>query len=400
MGQGGSAADPCSCKPASEARSTLSSRDLSTIKVARSDSDRRSMSYDPDHFKRAQAPQSCACAKAGTRRSRRGSVICSVRRYAAAAFRWPAVEEAKSCCVSAKPGVFKVMRQVAQTRRAYLARLGITPTPESQAYPRRSRSKDFVIDWKERALSSVSTEASEDALPAHAGHVNDRPSGRDFRNVFLRKLSYEGVWLPPVQQPKRQQTLIVFDWDDTLLCTSYLSQRRGMMNFTSGLLQERLADIALAGTRLLELASRLGETLIITNAMDDWVESSAKKFLPSLLPGLQAIEVISARQRYEAQYPMQVSKWKREAFLDVRRKRNLDSVTNFIAIGDSVFEMDAAIGVGEVFPNAIVKTVKFRPDPSPEELRKELELAYRRLVYIVESGRDLQVAIERRSSSE
>jgi hypothetical protein len=55
--------------------------------------------------------------------------------------------------------------------------------------------------------------------------VNPR-SQDDFRVNFLKKLSYQGVWVPQAKRPPQHQTLIIFDWDDTLLCTTYLNVRQ------------------------------------------------------------------------------------------------------------------------------------------------------------------------------
>lgn len=41
------------------------------------------------------------------------------------------------------------------------------------------------------------------------------------RNKFLSKLAYSHVWQAPQHRAKPHQTLIVFDWDDTLFCTSH-----------------------------------------------------------------------------------------------------------------------------------------------------------------------------------
>ena len=43
------------------------------------------------------------------------------------------------------------------------------------------------------------------------------------RRKYLSKLTYHQVWLAPIQQPKTHMNLIIFDWDDTLLCTGYLN---------------------------------------------------------------------------------------------------------------------------------------------------------------------------------
>jgi hypothetical protein len=48
-------------------------------------------------------------------------------------------------------------------------------------------------------------------------------STEEMRNRYLSKLAYEQVWLSPMHQPKAQQTCIIFDWDDTLLCTSEIT---------------------------------------------------------------------------------------------------------------------------------------------------------------------------------
>jgi hypothetical protein len=42
------------------------------------------------------------------------------------------------------------------------------------------------------------------------------------RNNFLSKLAYQKMWISPQARPKTHQTSIIFDWDDTILCTSFL----------------------------------------------------------------------------------------------------------------------------------------------------------------------------------
>ena len=47
--------------------------------------------------------------------------------------------------------------------------------------------------------------------------------GDQLRKNLLRKLTYEKIWLTPMQKPKPYETAIIFDWDDTLLCTSFIN---------------------------------------------------------------------------------------------------------------------------------------------------------------------------------
>jgi hypothetical protein len=222
----------------------------------------------------------------------------------------------------------------------------------------------------------------------------DLKSQDDFRVSFLRKLSYEKVWVPQAQRPPKHQTVIIFDWDDTLLCTSFLNLRQDQP--LPPIVDRHLRGIESAGRRLLELAGRLGHTFIITNAMTGWVEYSAAKYVPDLLPVLQKVRVISARGRYEAQFPGEVSKWKINAFLEVQRQLDSQIITNLISLGDSNFEMDAVHVMGKEFAQALIKTIKFRENPSPEELLKQLELVAQKFERIVENARNLKIGLERK----
>ena len=54
------------------------------------------------------------------------------------------------------------------------------------------------------------------------------------------------------------------------------------------------------------------------------------------------IDIISARTRYEKVLPRQYQEWKTRAFLDVTKILEMQAVTNIVALGDNVFEIEAA----------------------------------------------------------
>ena len=56
----------------------------------------------------------------------------------------------------------------------------------------------------------------------------------------------------------------------------------------------------------------------------------------------------------------------------------MQAITNIIALGDNVFEIDAAHKLHQQFQkdNAFIKTVKFRSNPSTAELIKQIKLVY------------------------
>ena len=45
----------------------------------------------------------------------------------------------------------------------------------------------------------------------------------EIRRNFLSRLTYNGIWLTPALKPKPYETVIIFDWDDTILCTSFIN---------------------------------------------------------------------------------------------------------------------------------------------------------------------------------
>lgn len=284
--------------------------------------------------------------------------------------------------------------EVGRRRVDYLHRLGIQkdkpsfarmPSQVVEAPPRvmPDRTEDDEEDEREDGFTRI-FEMNMEAL-----RVKD-----DFRVQYLQKLSYQKAWVPRAQRPPKHQTVVIFDWDDTLLCTSYLNMRQGQA--LSPLIERHLRGIEAADRKLLELAMRLGQTFIITNAMNGWVEYSAAQYVPDLLPVLQRINIISARGKYENLYPGEVGKWKVNAFLEVQRELDSQIITNLISLGDSNFEMDAVHIMGKEFAQALVKTIKFRENPSPEELLKQLELVAQKFEKIVENARNLKIGLERK----
>jgi len=258
-------------------------------------------------------------------------------------------------------------------RSRYLSHLGIHPQPPA----------------KHCAFGLPSARRVSAAEGAGAGGEGGTGS---FRVSFLRKLSYEQVWLPRALRPPAHQTIVIFDWDDTLLCTSYLANLHGQSLPPS--IQRLLQSIAATGRKLLELSLRAGRTFIVTNAMRKWVESSAETYLPELLPMLQQVGVVSARDRYEEQFPKEVGKWKACAFHDVRSKLDSEAVTNVVSLGDSRYEIEAARAMGKEFARVRIKTVKLQEEPTPRELLRELELLADRFGTIVGTAQDRTVSVQ------
>jgi len=101
------------------------------------------------------------------------------------------------------------------------------------------------------------------------------------------------------------QTVVIFDWDDTLLSSTYLASLGYRLDLQQSFppdLQEQLDELEKHVILLLQTCiDTVGahRTVIITNAERGWVELSAKKFIPRVCEVLDKCHVISARTTFE-----------------------------------------------------------------------------------------------------
>jgi len=191
---------------------------------------------------------------------------------------------------------------------------------------------------------------------------------------------------------------------------------------------------------VLNLALEYGPVTVVTNAETGWVQLSAHKFIPLVVPILSKLTIISARSTYEPMFPGSPLKWKyycqtnstRTALLCVRSGRSVhirpvltrlcvcvciccvvlvcvgfqERITalaplnskrekNILSFGDSHVEREAVRACTRGMPNTRTKSVKFAERPSMEQLRRQIELVTNCLQYIYshEGDLDLQLTV-------
>lgn len=201
---------------------------------------------------------------------------------------------------------------------------------------------------------------------------------------------------PPQQE---QDTVIVFDWDDTLLSSSFLSQRGYRLDTpmpVAGELVDALAALAAAVCAVMEQAmAHADRVIIITNAETGWVELSAAKFLPTVVPLLKRVTVLSARSTYERLFPASPLQWKFYAFQQHLAQTLAQTCVakNVLSFGDSHVERQAVRAVTRGAVNTRTKSVKFAERPSLDQLRREIELVHNCFQYILTHAGDLDLQL-------
>lgn len=228
--------------------------------------------------------------------------------------------------------------------------------------------------------------------------LNFVKSSEALRRSYLAKLIYSNIWQPTKKQ-KDHNSLIIFDWDDTLLCTSFLTPN-GI--FLENMLlekheNEKLKQLDALAHKILSASVQKADTYIITNAEQGWVEYSAERFYPKVFSILDKVKIISARGEFEKKHPNNSRQWKIQTFLKMVDEFDTDLITNFICLGDSVIEMEAAHIFASKFSQAFIKTVKFKETPSLDELIKELTLVTEQFLMIFSAVKNLTIRVERKT---
>lgn len=188
-----------------------------------------------------------------------------------------------------------------------------------------------------------------------------------------------------------EDTFLIFDWDDTLLPTTWIEKQGLRLDgpWPSKEQELQLQHMAKQAKQTLQAAKALGEVILVTNAERGWVELSCQKFMPDLCESLQDVRILSARSAYERQGVANPSDWKYLAFQHELTRfceeqpaasGQADAVMaatrrwNVISIGDSPFEREALIRVTAHMPDSCVKAVKLMAKPEVQQLIQQNEL--------------------------
>jgi len=237
----------------------------------------------------------------------------------------------------------------------------------------------------------------------------DRPDGDVADEAMDTKTDGDDTTKSSSTIPKTPcpDTVIIFDWDDTLLASSFLSSRGYRLdtemekNNDHAMVEAQLRELESSVASLLTLAQQYGTVHVVTNAETGWVQLSAQKFMPGLVPLLSKVSVLSARSTFEPAHPDAPLKWKFFAFQEKLanhfstewKSTWAGGKKNVISFGDSHVEREAVRAVTRGMASTRCKSVKFAERPSTEQLRRQLELVTNCFHYIHQHDGDLDLQL-------
>lgn len=180
------------------------------------------------------------------------------------------------------------------------------------------------------------------------------------------------------------ETLLIFDWDDTVLPSTWVQHQKLRLDEASEVTaqqREQLNEVATCVAETLRQAKQYGKVVLVTNAEKGWIELSCKKFLPTLYPVLEGIEILSARSTYETPQMTSPLDWKLRAFeSEICRVYGSEILAeptmrkNVLSLGDSVHEREALMRSTALFPNCLSKSLKFVERPDISQIIKQHQL--------------------------
>ncbi|CAM9357627.1 unnamed protein product [Ectocarpus sp. 8 AP-2014] len=198
------------------------------------------------------------------------------------------------------------------------------------------------------------------------------------------------------------EPLIVFDWDDTMLTSSWIQVndllQAGSYDELPQEVRRDLAQLERSVVKCLKNARRLGTVIIITNAESGWVELSAARFFVNVLPLLEGVPVISARSLFESQFPGSPLCWKSAAFAYMMHDHFLERPQwmqkKVVSIGDSNEEKVAMRIASGQHGTMAAKSVKFITGPDPEALACQLDFVTKHLASVLSSNSDMDIVLD------
>ena len=197
--------------------------------------------------------------------------------------------------------------------------------------------------------------------------------GKNSYSSYLNKLINKNLL---ISTPKKINNIFIFDWDDTLFCTSVLSPN-GYFDSEREILPsqlKRIEKLEIFVECILVKSLEKGDTYIISNSEAAWIKYSCEIFFPNVYKLLNKIKIISGRDLYEDKFPQDYKTWKIKAFNTILKNYSLNLPTNIMTFGDSTYDIDASYDLVKKFPNGFIKAIKFQEFPLIQDLIKQLIL--------------------------
>ncbi|EAA17402.1 hypothetical protein YYC_03896 [Plasmodium yoelii 17X] len=179
--------------------------------------------------------------------------------------------------------------------------------------------------------------------------------------------------------------LIVFDYDDTILPTSWITvkMKLGLFDMIPKHIRQLFNKLSNVVINTLSLCLTQGKLVIVTNASLEWLINSAKNYIPLVWSFIvhNNIRIVSARDTLVNTF-VDPKDWKKVIFHQIINELlspylyNTSFICFIYSVGDGNDERNACFFISQLnqYSSCIFKSLKFLPEPTCQKLIAEHEL--------------------------
>ncbi|CXI15894.1 HAD domain ookinete protein [Plasmodium berghei] len=179
--------------------------------------------------------------------------------------------------------------------------------------------------------------------------------------------------------------LIVFDYDDTILPTSWITvkMKLGLFDVIPKHIRQLFNKLSNVVINTLRLCLTQGKLVIVTNASLEWLINSAKNYIPLVWSFIvhNNIRIVSARDTLVNTF-VDSKDWKKVIFHQIINELlspylyNTSFICFIYSVGDGNDERNACFFISQLnqYSSCIFKSLKFLPEPTCQKLIAEHEL--------------------------
>jgi HD superfamily phosphohydrolase len=170
------------------------------------------------------------------------------------------------------------------------------------------------------------------------------------------------------QASKGKETIFIIDWDDTLMCTTFISRKVSGLSDDEQYIVSNLGKVV---SNFLKECNKYGKIIIMTNSSKEWIKKTTKDYLKINHESFDNIAIISTRDRY-LKKGIEKKKWKELALDDLIAKYK-EKIQNLICVSDSEKDIDVFKNLSTKNKEINISTIKFKTKPSPLIMIKEIK---------------------------
>ena len=188
----------------------------------------------------------------------------------------------------------------------------------------------------------------------------------------------------------KKETVFILDWDDTLMCTSFIFSRTKSLSDEEKNIITNLGKIV---SIFLKECLKYGNIIIMTNSSEKWLKKTALSYLKIEKDIIENIKILSTRDRYYKK-GIEPTKWKELALEEILMKYG-DKIKNLICGSDSENDIEVFKNISKKNVDINISTIKFKTKPSPSIMIKEIEYLNKRLCQIIGSNKNYYLIKEK-----